>query len=550
MVTGISELESASNALGAALDEYLDACFATRNPKIASKTESIVCVPNSNSHEFIAQEYPRATFFEAQIQRAKAAIGEAINSSSVTAPMKVLPTEVLTRIFRLAIGTEPCTLNLWPVETQYLVLLTHVCAHWRRIIVGTPLFWTHIDATPHIYNSERLQDRSRTFLDRAGSAPLELHISTPYPTDEYWEATGLNEFFIPLIPRIQSLDLDVRIEYTGSYDACASAISFASSVLSKCFGTSYLPETLSQASLRMNICNHIGHLFIESAEAEPGDNQLLLEAPETHLRNVWGGIRVLRLASIFPSWTSIAYSGLVELSLGTYDGYNRVDISVYHLAQILSSSPELRVLDFGLCIIPSDNLPTAVSLPHLQTLIMRPKSRNDLEYVMRLFTPGSEPLHMAICSSLADPDETYTTAEIARFFARSNVATLHFVGITSCLELLSLVNGLQTLALTIYSSEDMKSIFAYEKPCHLHPKRLHLLSVNPDELAIDTLLQLAKLYVPQRLVVWVPYTITRGPVPKIHSTTLVEQELSNIGITGKVVISKSLNPTAYSLMSF
>ncbi|QRW16886.1 pre-mRNA-processing-splicing factor 8 [Rhizoctonia solani] len=533
MVTGISELESASNALGAALDEYLDACFATPNPKITSKTESVVCVPNSNSHEFIAQEYPRATFFEAQIQRAKAAIGEAINSSSVTAPMKVLPTEVLTRIFRLAIGTEPCTLNLWPVETQYLVLLTHVCAHWRRIIVGTPLFWTHIDATPHIYNSERLQDRSRIFLERAGSSPLELHISTPYPTDEYWEATGLNEFFIPLIPRIQSLDLD-----------------FASSVLSKCFGTSCLPETLSQASLRTSICNHIGHLFIESAEAGPGDNQLLLEAPETHLRNVWGGIRVLRLASIFPSWTSIAYSGLVELSLGTYDSYNRVDISVYHLAQILSSSPELRVLDFGLCIIPSDNLPTAVSLPHLQTLIMRPKSKSDLEYVMRLLTPGSEPLHMAICSSLAGPDETYTTAEIARFFARSNVATLHFVGITSCLGLLSLVNGLQTLTLTIYSSEDMKSIFAYEKPCHLHPKRLHLLSVNPDELAIGTLLQLAKLYVPQRLVVWVPYTITRGPVPKIHSTTLVEQELSNIGITGKVVISKSPNPTEYSLMSF
>ncbi|CAE6369270.1 unnamed protein product [Rhizoctonia solani] len=551
MATSINELEDASNELEAALDEYLNACFVTPNLETTLGTQKIVCVPGSNDYELIAKEYPRVALFEKQIKQAKAAISASRNTSSVTVPVNALPVEVLIRIFEFVANAESCKLGprsqTYMKMPQYPVLLTHVCAHWRRIIIGTPLFWTHIDAAPHLYNSKRLRDRTQTFIERAYHSTLDIHISTVYPTDEYWEATGLNEFLAPLIHRIQSLDLEISLEYTGIYDPQPSARDFCSSILSNCFGANCMPGTLTQVSLKTDA----EYLFLEPAETNTHGNRLALEVPASHLQNIWRCVTILRVDNLFPFWTSIAYSGLVELCLGTYDQFNSGTISTYHLSQILSSSPQLRVLHFGLHVVPTDNPSKAVLLSHLRILVLCPKTTNDLESITRLLTLAPEPLHMTIYSPQDNPDEAYITTEIARFFARSNIATLHFVGTTNCFKTLSLVSTLQTLAFTTYSGEDINTVLGCNKPHDLYPKRLHLLGIGDQiDVAMGALVQFVKMYMPQQFLIWGLYGIICDQSPTKCSVTQIEQELSSTGITSQVLLSEPPDPTEYSLMSF
>ncbi|KAJ7026876.1 hypothetical protein C8F04DRAFT_1008707 [Mycena alexandri] len=92
---------------------------------------------------------------------------------SVVAPVRRLPPELLIEIFGLC--GHPCAadLNLLP--------LSQVCSYWRRIAVGTPILWSHIDLDVALWRrsgltSKTLLGRLDSSLQRGGSLPLTLQV--------------------------------------------------------------------------------------------------------------------------------------------------------------------------------------------------------------------------------------------------------------------------------------------------------------------------------------------------------------------------------------
>ncbi|KAK0465573.1 uncharacterized protein EV420DRAFT_1261910 [Desarmillaria tabescens] len=84
--------------------------------------------------------------------------------------MRDLPTEIITNIFRLVSwsATKPDE----SVNTR--ILLTHVCRQWRAIALADHTLWSAIwfrDKFPY--------NRSLTFIERAGQAPLDIRINDP-----------------------------------------------------------------------------------------------------------------------------------------------------------------------------------------------------------------------------------------------------------------------------------------------------------------------------------------------------------------------------------
>ncbi|GBE90011.1 hypothetical protein SCP_1800330 [Sparassis crispa] len=89
-----------------------------------------------------------------------------------------------------------------PCPTWELITLTHVCRHWRSLLLNLPLLWTHID----IGNPLAYRDLVSTFLQRSGAAPLKVYIKKP---SLYYSLPGESESIETLLdalsPRIQEL---------------------------------------------------------------------------------------------------------------------------------------------------------------------------------------------------------------------------------------------------------------------------------------------------------------------------------------------------------
>ncbi|KAH9931265.1 uncharacterized protein B0H18DRAFT_1116428 [Fomitopsis serialis] len=89
-----------------------------------------------------------------------------------------LPTEILTLIFHY-VRLQPRKrdtpgTSIWDpvvVRIDWLVRASHVCRHWRAIIVDTPALWDRID------DSRRRLDQVRVPAERAGIMPLTLTIT-------------------------------------------------------------------------------------------------------------------------------------------------------------------------------------------------------------------------------------------------------------------------------------------------------------------------------------------------------------------------------------
>ncbi|CEL56530.1 hypothetical protein RSOLAG1IB_07879 [Rhizoctonia solani AG-1 IB] len=529
--------------LEVALNEYLDACqgFQIANPNSISEAHELIdVIPSTITPECLANEYTRITLLEKKIQRTKAVLEISRNRASVITPVDSLPAEVLIHILRLVAESESCELDPWSPGygglPKYPVLLTHVCTRWRRIIIDIPLFWSHIDAIPLMHTDERIRNRTQTFVARAGHSTLDIHITTPYPTDEDWEAAGLSRFLVPLVPRMRSLNLEIIIdENVEDYEVESPTRNFCASILSVCFGPGCVPGTLTRFQLRVDTL--VACLFLEGVGNVRHDDYLFLDVPAQHLEDIWQHITVLRLKALFPFWSSTAYSGLVELRLDGRSYLGGTPISEHQFANILSSSPRLRVMIIDLPITPAITPYSPVLLADLDTLVLQSRATraNSLEHIIRLLIPGPKPLHATIdCKAWSLVEEDNVT-ETAKFFSRSNITTLHLLGAGNVSRLIGSVSTIQALALTISTREDVESLLAGEKPSNLYLQRLHILNRSRFEFGINVLSQLVKIYAPLQLLLRGPYHITRG---EVHLTRAdeIQQELSNLGCSTEVLL--------------
>ncbi|KAJ7628234.1 hypothetical protein DFH06DRAFT_1442120 [Mycena polygramma] len=118
---------------------------------------------------------------------------------SVFAPIRRLPTEILTKIFALC-EPEPyhCYRVDGPVSSfpdmvrisqHQLLSLSHVCSSWHTVILGTPSLWATVElnlmTTYPISTAtlDRIRRRISLSLERSHKHPLYIHLRITRPED-------------------------------------------------------------------------------------------------------------------------------------------------------------------------------------------------------------------------------------------------------------------------------------------------------------------------------------------------------------------------------
>ncbi|KAI6032950.1 hypothetical protein F5J12DRAFT_797692 [Pisolithus orientalis] len=81
-----------------------------------------------------------------------------------------LPIEILTEIFAILVDADPCQ----------AVRLSRVCGHWRRVIVGTPIFWRTL-----VLSNRHPVRKIKTWLERSGSRIASLSVRRALSPSEF-----------------------------------------------------------------------------------------------------------------------------------------------------------------------------------------------------------------------------------------------------------------------------------------------------------------------------------------------------------------------------
>ncbi|KAL5638670.1 hypothetical protein ACGC1H_003134 [Rhizoctonia solani] len=332
-----------------------------------------------------------------------------------------LPAEILNRIFVLICTMHPCPwsapdIKHQPKFTNKPVILSHVSSSWRRVAITSSSLWAHIDLDPSQFQAGQLPPRTTTYLARAGSRLLDIHIVDAHDlfgdliiADEH----GFIRFLMAIFPRTWGITVVMR-DRSSSVDLFQSTI-FA--FLKNC-----VPGVLTQVSIQVIK----GLLLFHTIPRNPA------EQLETMVEVLGLPVTVLRLHDYYPKWTSKMYHGLTELCLRGLRG----SISEPALITILRSSPKLRVLAIGIHIAnstPVDIPVTPVLLADLELFTVYDPARkvgdNCQPLLMRIIQPGPKPLTLSLGILRLQSILTYNLSlhnneGLTRFFASSNITRL------------------------------------------------------------------------------------------------------------------------------
>ena len=101
------------------------------------------------------------------------------------APINRIPPDVFFRIPEYLDGDDDD-------DDQNLIAMTHVCRSWRELLITRPSLWALL---PDCQNT----DRTRVYIERSKSAPLELFLY------QHGDTTYLEEAFLSVVPHIGRL---------------------------------------------------------------------------------------------------------------------------------------------------------------------------------------------------------------------------------------------------------------------------------------------------------------------------------------------------------
>ncbi|CEL62966.1 hypothetical protein RSOLAG1IB_10613 [Rhizoctonia solani AG-1 IB] len=519
----LGELQAASELLQVAIDRYLNACRTIRESYL--ETKILRDVPRELLNK-IEDELPRISSCNTKILQAKSAISQTRNCSSQAVPIHTLPTEVLTRIFHMVVAAQWCNISGYRKKIQeeevsgsypdQPVVISHVCSFWRRIIISSSSLWSHLDFSfPDIANDPLSISRLETSINRSGQSLLEVHIDASDHFD-YITTTGEMTNFMTLNgPRTRSLELEV-----GMHKGTIS-LEFCHSILTSCF-TRCAPGTLRQLSIiKRGEYNH--YQAIEPANHMRVHQPILLAASEQYLEDLWLHIDVLRLRGLYPIWSSKIYHRLVELRLPLIQGGM---MSESQLVSILKSSPQLRILEFGITVTSPGSTNASknpVPLADLEVLITGTWGKPDLSSFLRLIAPGPKPLCVSIVNPKvgdfsrvdkeAPPPPSLFDDDIKKFFARSNITRVGLAAIdkyAEFMEVLDLVPRIHTLGLTDWFCEESDEVLkASATPIAIDT--LYLL--NHCRMEWVFLKHIIKTFHVKAIIIWGDHGVESGLMP-------------------------------------
>ncbi|CAE6455675.1 unnamed protein product [Rhizoctonia solani] len=407
-----------------ALDQYIQSCSHAQGAWIQRGRLN-------NTPKFLANLDRLSNDITSHIQRlqdVRVAINKTSNSTVKVAPINSLPPEILARIFCLVASVRPCFIerdrrgNFSQIKYPlYPDALSHVSSFWRRVAIGTPSLWAHIDITLDRSLNPGPFARAKVYATRAGQLPLEIHIIDPTLVAKEGELgepeydPSHNRDYLPefeiltsdAVP-IKSLELDMDVRTYHQYrEIYYSALEY--------FFARSIPGVLKRYVVRCFIDEWIGpHPFIEPVDMPYSLDGALLAIPSARLDKLWLPISTIRISGLCPHWKSKAYYGLVELYIDTGIPY----ISETDLFGILRASPKLQVLHIKTTIgePANDTNREPAYLEDLRDLrfaISWDDRSSSSARILRRIAPGKKPLQLAYLGPICD--------ELVNFFSRANV---------------------------------------------------------------------------------------------------------------------------------
>ncbi|KZT12031.1 uncharacterized protein LAESUDRAFT_163766 [Laetiporus sulphureus 93-53] len=388
--------------------------------------------------------------------------------------INTLPTELLAHIFALGPDwneyDEESEEDWEEDEPDFVILVSHVCRHWREVAINTPALWTSID-----FSEGHPYARSAVYLERSENAPLDLCIDfTEDGLDEEGEQAIKNmcdmqrilQLILPHVHHWRSLDVSVS-DYHLMHDAL--------------LGMSRCPVAPSLEILQL-------YHYEDDDNPEAFSPAHLKEQPFVLFNGNVPRLTKVALWGVHLNWSrSLFLCGLVDLELA----YHAKDVrpSFKDFARILRDSPELSKLslcqsgpaggpvDWLASILdqppdvlaydemrtsPEPSATTTIMLSSLKELVLAfLETDYSIELLKRLAMPN--------LSSLALEFDEIDSSEFLRAITRPSSLTGK-----------SILSGLQALKLSGMECEDSQVI----RDVYAAMPNLNLLNLNFDFISM------------------------------------------------------------------
>jgi len=133
-----------------------------------------------------------------QSRREKRAHIDDLKGGSVDdpSPLRILPNELLSRIFVLCTGGSPLNMFHYGLEVPHQRTISQVCSRWRQVALNTPVLWSNVQVTDFVTEYARRLRLYQTWVGRAGNYPLTVSL-----------------FFLGLYPDIYKVFLDFVVPF-------------------------------------------------------------------------------------------------------------------------------------------------------------------------------------------------------------------------------------------------------------------------------------------------------------------------------------------------
>ncbi|KAG8704293.1 hypothetical protein FRC09_003644 [Ceratobasidium sp. 395] len=298
---------------------------------------------------------------------------------------QTLPGDILVIIFRL--------LSAYPTELYAPLICSHVCAHWRRVAVNTPLLWSYVDTS-------RGGALTRMWLSRSAQVALDVRL-WENPLDSDLMKNTIRYLREPARRTSHSNDAVIQNVKDQSYRWMSLDIAFCTMTrmdgMMRFLGG--LHDTLHLESLTVGPMGANAMVVDEDSEDSSPTGNIL--ANITEARTLFHGLNVrckrLRIDAypVCPSPILIS-PHLTQLEVFTGSYYNH-PLNLRDWAEMLSAAPNLvhlqlvsfqqEIFDAGASGILSDGLPALERLELsgafvLLTDLFKTSSLPKLEYLL------------------------------------------------------------------------------------------------------------------------------------------------------------------------
>ncbi|KAG8214102.1 hypothetical protein J3R82DRAFT_10861 [Butyriboletus roseoflavus] len=337
-----------------------------------------------------------------------------------------LPVETLVEVFTALIGED----HTWAVK------LSHVCGHWRRILVNTPSAWqTLVLSKKHPLQKAKLwKHRAKNRIVRISVAVSQLDRASVFAQlrDLSWDDLSSlcidGEAFVELHQMLS----DISFPHTFSKLGELTLLGFTSSdQLSCCLsgpdwnlrtlrldGTIYMMEEWWQRIQQLkelHLTGFIGRFSMRVFTANPSLERFILNmprvehldldldnnAPLTSMDNL-KSIECRNMINPFPVLRAIVAPSITHF--GMFTTATMADETLLHIA----SCPSLVELRIANCSLSPSTLPTLLSCtPNLETLQIN-AVHAVVNEVFQFLTPKTvDPLHGLPCRALKHIDVSW-----------------------------------------------------------------------------------------------------------------------------------------------